>query len=367
MASPSAMSSLLFLTALFATLFSSATAQTWTACNPTEKDNCPRNPALSTTYQVNFTDTLNEVIWNITNGKLDYHDKDTSFSIKEKLDSPTIQSRFYIFFGRLEVIMKAALGKGVVSSIVLQSEDLDEIDWEWVGGDTTHVQTNYYGKGNRTLADRGVIHEVDAPMEKFHNYTIDWTAERLQWWVNNDLIRTLTYDQALGGKNYPQTPMTVRLGIWPGGDPKNEKGTIEWAGGDVDYSKVPYFMTVKQLKVQDYSTGKEYEWTDRSGSWQSIKVHKGTSYLEREVLKPPPKSMSQKWRRLPSGAKIAIYASAGGVALIGLLVLILCCIKQRRAGRREHILQESKFTTQQNEVITLQSQWKSHQYQQIRT
>ncbi|OJD13632.1 hypothetical protein ACJ73_09182 [Blastomyces percursus] len=361
------MPSFLLIATLFASLlFSSVSAQTWTACNPLERDDCPRNPALGTTYQANFTNTLNEVIWNITNGELDYiEDLGTSFAIKERLQSPTIQSHFYIFFGRLEVIMKAAHGTGVISSIVLQSEDLDEIDWEWLGGDTTHVQTNYFGKGNTTLGGRGGIHEMDAPMEKFHNYTIDWTAERLQWWIDGELLRTVTYDEALGGKNYPQTPMTVRLGIWPAGDKENNKGVIEWAGGEVDYSKVPFFMTVKKLRVEDYSTGKEYEYTDRSGSWESIKIHNGTSYLAEEAHKPPPKSLGQKWRELPSGAKIAVYASAGGVAVVAFLVLIFCCVKQRRAGRREHALQESRFTSEQNDMITMQTRWKKGQYQQI--
>ena len=33
--------------------------------------------------------------------------------------------------------MKAAKGTGIVSSIVFESTDLDEIDWEFLGGDST--------------------------------------------------------------------------------------------------------------------------------------------------------------------------------------------------------------------------------------
>jgi hypothetical protein len=33
-------------------------------------------------------------------------------------------------------------------------------------------------------------------------------------------------------------------------------------------------MEVKEVYVEDYTSGKEYQWTDRSGSWQSIKVIK---------------------------------------------------------------------------------------------
>lgn len=48
--------------------------------------------------------------------------------------------------------------------------------------------------------------------------------------------------------------------------------TIEWAGGETDFSKVPFTMFVKSIKVTDYSTGKEYRYTDMSGKWQSIEA-----------------------------------------------------------------------------------------------
>lgn len=51
------------------------------------------------------------------------------FRVEKSGDSPTIVSNSYIMYGKFEVTMKAAPGAGIVSSIVLQSEDLDEIDW----------------------------------------------------------------------------------------------------------------------------------------------------------------------------------------------------------------------------------------------
>ena len=35
----------------------------------------------------------------------------------------------YFFFGSLEVKMKAAPGDGIISSIVMESDALDEVDW----------------------------------------------------------------------------------------------------------------------------------------------------------------------------------------------------------------------------------------------
>jgi ribosomal protein S5 len=51
------------------------------------------------------------------------------FSISQLGDGPTIQSNFMMFFGSVEVVMKAAPGAGIVSSFVMESDDLDEIDW----------------------------------------------------------------------------------------------------------------------------------------------------------------------------------------------------------------------------------------------
>ncbi|PGH05147.1 hypothetical protein AJ80_08383 [Polytolypa hystricis UAMH7299] len=367
MASRRTTSLLLFL-CLFSALLSTVTAQTFTACDPLKEDNCPINPALSTTYSLNLTKELNTVLWNTTNGALTYTDEGAEFTINRKLDSPTIQSKFYIFWGRLEVFMKAAPGKGVVSSIVLQSEDRDEIDWEWVGSETDFVQSNYFGKGNDSSFDRGGKHEMGNAMNDFHNYTLHWTKEKLEWWLDGKLLRTLTYDDAEGGKWYPQTPMNVRLGVWPGGDPDGRKGTIEWAGGEIDYDASPYTMVVKSLKVEDFSTAEAYKYGDKSGDWESIELIGANSTFIEEINKPPPKSLSQKWAELPNGAKIAVYASSAGVGLIALLALIFVCIKQRRVGRKEYSLEESKFITDQNNTMTMQSKWNSNNggYQELR-
>lgn len=44
-----------------------------------------------------------------------------------------MESAWTIFYGKVEVVMKAATGQGIVSSIVLESGVLDEIDWEFLG------------------------------------------------------------------------------------------------------------------------------------------------------------------------------------------------------------------------------------------
>jgi len=137
-----------------------------------------------------------------------------------------------------------------------------------------HILT--YLQGNRTVGDRGHDYPISpSPQDAFHNYTIDWTKDRIQWILDDVIIRNQTFDQALGGKNYPQTPMNIRLGAWAAGDAsKNSEGTVDWAGGHTDFSDGPFIMAVQSVYAQDYTTAKTYSWDgmDASGDWQKVKV-----------------------------------------------------------------------------------------------
>jgi beta-glucanase (GH16 family) len=180
-------------------------------------------------------------------------------------------------FGKVSVTLKAAKGTGIVSSVVLQSDCLDEIDWEWVGKDGTQVQTNYFGKGITGSYDRGAFQPNSGNQDGFITYTVDWTSEQIVWQINGQTVRALSASDAESGQ-YPQTPMQLKVGAWSGGDPSNSQGTIEWAGGNTDYSAGPYTMQVKSITVQDYSTGSSYEYSGTSGNWQDIKAVDGSVY-----------------------------------------------------------------------------------------
>lgn len=248
-----------------------ATAQTFTDCNPMEKD-CPNDPAMPASFETNFMAGKDAVKgWKQTAGSLTYGANGAEFVVAQKGDAPTIQSEGFFHFGYVEVKMRAAPGQGIISSIVLQSQDLDEVDWEWIGGQEGKVQMNYFGKGNTTTYDRMIEAPVATTQTETHTYALDWKPESLTWIIDGKPVRTLNFADANGGRTYPQTPCNVRIGNWPGGDSK-DKGTVEWAGGVTDYTKAPFKMTVESVKVTNYNPGKEYQWTDRTGSKDSIKV-----------------------------------------------------------------------------------------------
>ncbi|KAK3360346.1 concanavalin A-like lectin/glucanase domain-containing protein [Lasiosphaeria hispida] len=249
-------------------------AQTYTSCNPTEA-RCPADTGLEAeSYTVDFTEGSDYMSWSsLGTGPIAFTPSGAEFTISRRGQSPTLYTNWYFFFGRVEVHLRAAWGTGIVSSVVLESDDLDEIDWEWIGGAVDQVQTNYFGKGNMTTWDRGGKSDMSDNQHTTHNYTIDWTAEAITWYVDGAAVRTLAYENALGGRNYPQTPMRVKLGIWAGGDPGNAPGTIVWAGGETDYSKAPFTMYVERVKVTNNNPASSYAYMDFSGTWGSIMVN----------------------------------------------------------------------------------------------
>ncbi|KAI0131879.1 putative cell wall glucanase/allergen F16-like protein [Xylariales sp. AK1849] len=247
-----------------------ALAQTYTDCNPTE-ETCSSDTGLdSTSYTVDFTQGSSDD-WNMTYGDASYDDNGVSFTIDESGDAPTMQSNFYIFFGVVSVYAKAAPGTGIVSCAILESDDLDEIDWEWLGGDLDQVQTNYFGKGNTTSYDRGTYVTVSDTQATTHNYTIEWTSASTTWYVDGTSVRELNYEDAVSGTNYPQTPMRIKLGIWSASDSGSE-GTIEWAGGETDYDDAPFTMYVEKVEITNYNPGSTYTYGDLTGSYTSIEV-----------------------------------------------------------------------------------------------
>ena len=113
------MSSLFLCLSLLFAFAPPAAAQTWTSCNPLNQTDCPVDPALgisNATFDLTKTHFADSV-WNTTAGTISYGDNGAEFTIAKEGDSPTIQSKFYMLFGEVEVWLQAAPGRGVVSSM----------------------------------------------------------------------------------------------------------------------------------------------------------------------------------------------------------------------------------------------------------
>ena len=264
---------------VLAAMLPATLAQTSTDCNPTLKS-CPADVGLSSSsYTADFTTGSSaNASWSAAAyTTINYGDQGAEFTIATAGQAPTIQTSFYFLFGKVDVKMKAAPGVGIVSSIVLESDDLDEIDWEFLGGNSAETETNFFGKGNTTAYDRAIYYPVSTPQETFHTYSLDWNCDRLLFIIDGVTVRTISYSDPLtnGGTNYPQTPMRLKLGNWAAGGPGVPTGTQQWAGGQTDFSKGPFSMYVETVSITNYNPADSYEYSDTSGSFQSIKIVQG--------------------------------------------------------------------------------------------
>jgi hypothetical protein len=131
-------------------LAGAASAQTFSECDPTRGDTCDPNPAFGncgkpTAYDFAASVPHGPDAWKTDEGFLAAWQPERSImhegsplsmgpdgavmTITNKDQAPLIKSNRYLFFGRVDVELRAAPGVGIVTSIVLESNDRDEIDW----------------------------------------------------------------------------------------------------------------------------------------------------------------------------------------------------------------------------------------------
>ncbi|KAK6462540.1 concanavalin A-like lectin/glucanase domain-containing protein [Scheffersomyces coipomensis] len=258
-------------------------------CNPkTDKKCLARDTALGAAIIDPLTSDSSNFYPVTGPDGIEYCDEGMKLNIRKRFDNPSVMSDFYILYGKVSLDLKAAPGKGIISSFYLQSDDLDEIDIaEIFGGDIYEYQTNFFVKGNTTTYSRGGYHPVaQSPMEDFHNYGVEWTPDRIEWSLDGVVTRVLEKENPEG---FPASPMFVKVSLWSGGDPSNEEGTILWAGGETDYVGLPYSMYAKDLNVIDYSSGSEYVYGYNSdGNWINLTAKKGKIFGDNENRQSSP-------------------------------------------------------------------------------
>jgi len=228
-----------------------------------------------------------------------------------------VSSTHYVWYGKVTATLKTSRGKGVVSAFILFSGVKDEIDFEWVGVSLHNVQSNYYFQGNPIYTNGG-NHTVEgaSTYDEYHTYTIDWTPDAINWYVDGNLLRTKlkkdTWNDQKKIFEYPQTPSRIQLSLWPGGLATNGKGTIEWAGGLIDWDSQDikeagyYYVTVKELTMECYDPPsgakiegkKSYIYDNDSGLEDSVVISDKDYVLKSflgsgtDMKKEPPKSTS---------------------------------------------------------------------------
>ncbi|KAF9979325.1 hypothetical protein BGZ73_000019 [Actinomortierella ambigua] len=149
----------------------------------------------------------------------------------------TVSSTRWMLYGTVSARIKTGSSKnGVVTSFIFRNDKTgDEIDYEWVGRAPMEVQSNYYWQTPASMDPKLVDYSNQRKTvlagdlsQEYHLYTIEWLPDRMSWYTDGNLIRTILRSEVKGDK-YPSTPCQIQFSIWDGGSDSPE--TAEWAGG----------------------------------------------------------------------------------------------------------------------------------------
>ena len=223
----------------------------------------------------------------------------------------------YYHYGDYEVSMKPSANPGTASTFFVCTGpyDLkdgvpnahDEIDIEFLGNDTTHVQFNFFVNGvggNEYMYDLG----FDAS-EEFHTYGFRWEENAITWFVDGAPVYKVTTDTSVkaGGnlkvvEKLPSTAGRILTNYWCGnerawgwmgqyvGDLKDQGTEYQWiktsaegaplnppvdtppvdGGDEIDWSAIepiaPTFATTPEYIVAIDGNKANVTYTDVSGS-----------------------------------------------------------------------------------------------------
>lgn len=152
-----------------------------------------------TSSNITFTDVMNITITDDPSGTYNYLSGE--YRTTEKYG-----------YGYYECSMMPIKADGVDTGFFMYTgpsdgDPWDEIDFEFLGYDTTKVQLNYYTNGvggHEYMLDLG----FDAS-EGYHTYGFDWQPDHITWYVDGVARYTATED-------LPTNPGRIMVNAWPG-------------------------------------------------------------------------------------------------------------------------------------------------------
>lgn len=197
----------------------------------------------------------------VQNNQILSHNGDVLLTMANGSTGTVLTSTRAVWYGKISATLKTSRTQGVVSSFIIMSGIRDEVDYEFIGSFLEDAQTNYYWQEKFDYVEQNV--SLSNTFENYHTYTIDWKEDSITWEIDGQTGRTLyradTYNATSDSFKFPQTPSFVQISIWPGGYASNAQGTINWAGGNVDWSAQDiqnpgyFYVTLKDVSIECYN------------------------------------------------------------------------------------------------------------------
>jgi endo-1,3-1,4-beta-glycanase ExoK len=137
---------------------------------------------------------------------------------------PEIHTRTRLGYGIFNARLRAAAGSGLDTGFFTYIGPpsgvsvWDEIDFEFLGKNPRSVSINYRVNGE-AHGPRDIQLGFDAS-EGFHDYTFEWTPEKICWYVDGKIIA-----KSHDGDKIPSTPGMLFFSLWSGSN-----GQDAWMG-----------------------------------------------------------------------------------------------------------------------------------------
>ncbi|KAF8155554.1 glycoside hydrolase family 16 protein [Crassisporium funariophilum] len=186
--------------------------------------------------------------WVVESGNIVNSDGDLGLVLTEANGGTRLSTTRYVHYGTITARLKTGRWAGVITAFITMSDIKDEIDWEFPGAAVTEAQTNVFWQGViPTGKTNGETHKgLTDTFANYHDYTIDWQPTSLTFLIDGKVVRTFNKDQTLdaaGVAHFPNTPSRVQISLWPAGIAGSAQGTVDWAGGMINWNDPDYKAT----------------------------------------------------------------------------------------------------------------------------
>ncbi|XP_006463217.1 hypothetical protein AGABI2DRAFT_194108 [Agaricus bisporus var. bisporus H97] len=183
-------------------------------------------------------------------------------TLTEENGGTRLSSTRYVYYGTISAKLKTGKWGGVVTAFITMSDIKDEIDWEFPGTHTTQGQTNYFWQGvipTDKTNGKTTTESLSDTFSNYHTYTIDWQQDQLKFLIDGKNQQTVKKSDTIdsnGVAHYPSTPSRIQLSLWPAGTDDQAPGTVQWAGGMIDWNDPDYkaaghfYATVQSVEVK---------------------------------------------------------------------------------------------------------------------
>jgi beta-glucanase (GH16 family) len=157
--------------------------------------------------------------------------------------------KFSWTYGRIEVRAKLPAGKGVWPAIWLLGDNIDTMGWpacgeidlmEYVGHTPQYIWGTLHYSHNGEHASSGGKLLLTSPTTAFHKYAIEWSPERIDFFVDSTKYHAVALDVAGSGADNPfRKPQYLLINLALGGD---------W-GGAIDDTRFPQKYVIDYVRI----------------------------------------------------------------------------------------------------------------------